>query len=78
MANDPNQTARIEPYALTINDAARFAGWTRSEVYRRLNTGDIYAVKNGKRTLVLMDSLRAYLQELPPATFRQPAEKSAA
>ena len=78
MTNGPNQPAHIQPFAATIKDAARFAGWTRSEIYRRLTAGDIKGVKNGRRTLILMDSLRAYLQDLPPATFRPPAEKSAA
>jgi hypothetical protein len=55
-----------------IPDACRISGLSRSEIYRRLATGDIRAVKSGARTLIIMDSLRAYLMRLPPATFRAP------
>jgi Helix-turn-helix domain len=61
-----------EVLATPIPDACRISGLSRSEIYRRLATGDIRAVKSGSRTLILMDSLRAYLMSLPPATFRAP------
>ena len=68
----------IDPVSATIPNAVRLSGMSRSEIYRRLAAGDIKEVKNGSRTLVLMDSLREYLASLPPATFRAPAEKRAA
>jgi hypothetical protein len=55
-----------------IGEASRVSGLSRSEIYRRLAAGDIRAVKSGARTLILMDSLRAHLRNLPPATFRAP------
>ncbi len=61
-----------ETLAAPIPDACRISGLSRSEIYRRLATGDIRAVKSGARTLILMDSLRAYLASLPAATFRAP------
>jgi hypothetical protein len=60
--------------AAPIADACRISGLSRSEIYRRLAAGDIRAVKSGSRTLILMDSLRAHLMSLPPATFRAPKE----
>ena len=60
----------IEPIAAPIPDACRISGLSRSEIYRRLATGDIRAVKSGSRTLILMDSLRAHVASLPAATFR--------
>lgn len=65
-----------DPIAVTINDAVRISGLSRSEIYRRLTAGDIVAVKNGSRTLILMASVRAYLDSLPVATFRAPAAAS--
>ena len=62
----------MEPLAAPIPDACRISGLSRSEIYRRLVTGDIRAVKSGSRTLILMDSLRAHLASLPLATFRAP------
>jgi hypothetical protein len=64
--------AFMEPLAAPIPDAYRISGLSRSEIYRRLATGHIRAVKSGSRTLILMDSLRAHLASLPPATFRAP------
>jgi len=62
----------FEPLALPIPDAQRVSGLSRSEIYRRLATGDLCAVKSGSRTLILMASLRAHLNSLPVATFRSP------
>jgi Helix-turn-helix domain len=62
----------MEVVAAPIPDACRISGLSRSEMYRRLATGDIRAVKSGSRTLILMDSLRAHLARLPAATFRPP------
>lgn len=62
----------VEPIAAPISDACRMSGLSRSEIYRRLATGDIRAVKSGSRTLILLDSLRAHLASLPVATFRSP------
>jgi hypothetical protein len=61
-----------EPLTLTIPDAVRLSGLSRSEIYRRLGAGDIQARKSGCRTLIVWDSLKAHLQALPPAEFRTP------
>lgn len=63
---------RTDPLAVPIPEAVRLSGISRSELYRRLATGQVLAVKSGTRTLILMDSLRAHLTGLPPATFRAP------
>jgi hypothetical protein len=62
----------LEPIAAPIPTACRVSGLSRSEIYRRLAAGDIRAIKSGSRTLILMDSLRAHLANLPAATFRAP------
>ena len=67
----------LEPLAAPIPDACRISGLSRSEIYRRLASGDIRAVKSGSRTLILMDSLRGHLASLPPATFRAPKREAA-
>jgi excisionase family DNA binding protein len=66
------ETTRISPLALTIPEAVRVSGLSRSELYRRLADGKVRAVKSGARTLILMESLRAHLASLPPASFRAP------
>ncbi len=62
----------IDAIAAPISEACRISGLSRSEIYRRLATGDIRAVKSGSRTLILVDSLAEHLARLPPATFRAP------
>ena len=62
----------IQPLTVTIPEAIRLSGLSRSEIYRRLGAGDIEARKSGSRTLIMMDSLRAHLVSLPAATFRHP------
>ena len=64
--------SEVSPIAVAIRDAQTVSGFSRSELYRRLASGDIKAVKSGSRTLILMDSLRAHLASLPPASFRSP------
>jgi hypothetical protein len=66
------EAIRTNPMALTIHEAVRISGLSRSELYRRLSDGKVQAVKSGARTLILMDSLRAHLASLPPAKFRAP------
>jgi len=66
------EAIRSSPLALTIHEAVRISGLSRSELYRRLSDGKVQAVKSGSRTLILMDSLRAHLASLPAATFRAP------
>lgn len=61
-----------EPLAMPIIAAQHFSGLSRSEIYRRLACGDIFAVKSGARTLILTASLRAHFAHLPIATFREP------
>ncbi len=67
-------TSMAETIAYQIKDAVKASGLTRSEIYRRLAAGDLKAVKNGKRTLILTESIRDYLASLPAATFRPPAK----
>lgn len=61
---------RVDPVALPIDEAVSFSGMSRSAVYRELAAGNLRAVKQGSRTLVLVESIRVYLANLPPATFR--------
>jgi hypothetical protein len=65
-------TKGSEPFSATIAEASRLSGLSRSELYRRLAAGDIKAIKSRARTLVLIESLRAHLSNLPAARFRAP------
>ena len=69
--------AAIEPISAPVSEICRITGLSPTEIYRKLVAGDIKGVKCGRRTLVLLDSVRSHIAALPPATFREPAAKSA-
>ena len=69
---DNDKTGGIAPLAVTIPDAVRLSGLSRSEIYRQLSAGGIRARKSGSRTLIVWTSLQAYIDALPPAGFRAP------
>jgi excisionase family DNA binding protein len=73
-ASQDRSPESTEPFTVTIREAARVSGLSRSEIYRRLAAGDLKAIKSGARTLVLMESMKRYLASLPAAQFR-PASK---
>ena len=61
------------PLMVSIAEALRVSGLSRSDLYRRLAAGHIRAVKAGSRTLIPFDSLVEHLRALPRAEFRQTA-----
>jgi len=60
---------KCDAVTTTIAGAIEFSGLSRSALYKLLATGKNKAVKNGKRTLVVVDTLKFYLQNLPVARF---------
>lgn len=53
------------PIAMTIPDAVRASGMSRSSIYEALKRGDLSARKAGRRTLIAFADLQAYLASLP-------------
>jgi hypothetical protein len=66
----PDQFPAADVIAVPIQRASLVSGMSRSAIYRELAAGNLRAVKHGARTLVLMDSIRAYVEGLPTATFQ--------
>lgn len=60
------------PLTVTIPEAVRLSGLSRSEIYRCLSAGNIQARKSGSRTLIVWASLKAHIEALPAAEFRAP------
>lgn len=58
-------------FSISIDDAARLTGICRSRIYDLINAGSIDARKMGKSTLILGDSLRKFLENLPPARSKK-------
>lgn len=55
----------MEPLAVTIPDAVKASGLSRTALYEALAKGQISARKAGRRTLINFADLQNYLSNLP-------------
>lgn len=53
------------PITVTIPDAVKATGISRTSIYEALKRGDLSARKAGRRTLISFADLEAYLASLP-------------
>lgn len=68
-------TMDFTPILVTIPDAANMVGRGVTWVYSAIADGKIKAVKSDKRTLVTVESLRAYAAGLPAAKIKPIAKR---
>jgi len=52
----------MEPISVRVPDAVRLTGLSRSRLYELLGSGDIEFVKVGASTLILVESLRQFIE----------------
>ena len=55
----------LEPLAVTITEATRLGVGGRSKIYEAITKGELEAVKDGNRTLILYASIKRRLESLP-------------
>ena len=67
----------ITPLSLSPKDAAATLGISVSRLYELLGEKRLKARKDGARTLVLVSSMVAYLDELPEADIKTGVAKRA-
>jgi excisionase family DNA binding protein len=60
-------------FAISIVEAARRSGVGRSSIYEAISRGDLKIRKNGRRSLVLVEDLKAWISALPEAKQRNAA-----
>jgi excisionase family DNA binding protein len=61
MEEDPMET----PLAYSVAEACTASRAGRTALYEAINSGELRAVKRGRRTLILKDDLRRWLDSLP-------------
>ena len=58
----------IEKRALSVAEAAKAAGVGRTTFFEEIRRGRITALKVGRRTIITVDALDAWLKSLPVKT----------
>lgn len=61
----PNEPDTLDPLLITVAEMARLLGIGRTEAYVIINRGLVDARYQGRRRLVLLDSVREYAASLP-------------
>jgi excisionase family DNA binding protein len=62
VAADRAKQSAIEPISVRIPEAVRLTGLSRSRIYELMKSKDIAFVKVGSSTLVLVESLRSFIE----------------
>jgi hypothetical protein len=67
----PAAVSTVHPLAISVSiaDTGKILNRSRASVYVMLGDGKLTAVKDGSRTMVLIDSIKAYQASLPVASF---------
>ena len=64
------ETGGLEPLTVTISQTEQLTGESRSQIYTRIARGEYAGVKSGSRTLILFDSIKRRIANLPPAKIK--------
>ena len=63
-----------DPLVHSVADACALARTGRTALYQAINAGELRAVKRGRRTLILDDDLRRWVQSLPSIAVKSVAQ----
>jgi Helix-turn-helix domain len=65
------------PLAFTVSEACTAARSGRTATYEAIKSGELIARKRGRRTIILCDDLRRWLNRLPAVVSASGAERAA-
>ncbi|WP_397450848.1 helix-turn-helix domain-containing protein [Pseudomonas sp. NA-150] len=65
-----SQIAALSPLSVSVEEAARMTGYSRSGIYEVMANGDLKAFKLGKRRLILVAELKAWIERAAKAGAR--------
>lgn len=65
----------LEPLTVTMQQAERLTGESRSQIYIRIGRGEYEAVKSGQRLFIVYESIKRRIAELPRAKIKPPAPR---
>lgn len=57
-----SQLAVFQPLSVSVEEAVRLTGYTRSGIYEAMAQGELKAFKLGKRRLILVTELKAWIE----------------
>jgi len=59
-----------DPILVPVNQASAILSRSPRKVYHMMASGELKAVKSGRNTLILYDSIREYVAKLPSAKIK--------
>ncbi len=62
---------QILPITLSIPDACHITGVQKDTIYRAINRGELRSLKVGRRRLIRLESLNAWIAECEQTTQRE-------
>jgi excisionase family DNA binding protein len=60
------------PLAHSIPEACSLTNTGRTSIYKAIKEGELRALNRGRRTLILSEDLRSWLETLPSITVKLP------